>query len=498
LRWSPDGRDLIVWARGEGKDGVYTIPQLGGTVRRIAPGRFIACWSPDGTTIAVASYLVGKLWFYDRQGTQQRVISLDGVPWSIWDLDWSAANGLLLLVSSDPQGQYAIWTIRPDGTNQHLVLKDAAEIPTARWARDGHGIYYFRRLNQTDALHKIVIDRDRPEGPQVRTTLLSGLETDRSFALSADEKRLVYARAPYHSNIWTLDRANAAGQWTETKQLTNGTSLIERSSVSPDGRSVLVSIGRETLANLYTLPVSVGPPRPLTTFDAFSVGGAWSPDGQRVAFASTEGGKARVWIVGARGDAARPVSSGRLSESFEVAWSPGPRILYQQAGNQNYYELNPDTGEERLLVKDSSVGWVFSPVYSRDGRYVAVMWSRRPARGIWVIDTITGEERLVYQTSALSARPIGWSPDGSRIYVSEAGKVTYRGLMLPVGETTSDARILTVSLTGGKVQTVAKLPFDEVGTVSMSPDARTFVFSVYSSRSDVWIVDNFDATNARH
>ena len=54
LRWSPDGSDLIVWARGGGHNGVYIVPQMGGTPRLIAQGMYIGCWSPDGSTIAVA------------------------------------------------------------------------------------------------------------------------------------------------------------------------------------------------------------------------------------------------------------------------------------------------------------------------------------------------------------------------------------------------------------------------------------------------------------
>ena len=45
---------------------------------------------------------------------------------------------------------------------------------------------------------------------------------------------------------------------------------------------------------------------------------------------------------------------------------------------------------------------------------------------------------------------------------------------------------------GGAAQAVVTLPFDEIGSVSMTPDGRRFVCTVYSSSSDVWIVDDFD------
>ncbi len=37
LRWSPDGSELLVWARGARYNGVYVIPQMGGTPRLVAP-----------------------------------------------------------------------------------------------------------------------------------------------------------------------------------------------------------------------------------------------------------------------------------------------------------------------------------------------------------------------------------------------------------------------------------------------------------------------------
>ena len=74
LRWSPDGTELIVWARGSGKNGVYVMPQLGGTPRRIAGGDlFIGCCSPVGSTIAVVG-ATGKISFFDKRGREQRSV----------------------------------------------------------------------------------------------------------------------------------------------------------------------------------------------------------------------------------------------------------------------------------------------------------------------------------------------------------------------------------------------------------------------------------------
>ena len=60
-------------------------------------------------------------------------------------------------------------------------------------------------------------------------------------------------------------------------------------------------------------------------------------------------------------------------------------------------------------------------------------------------------------------------------------------------ETLTEAKILMIPVNGGQPKTIASLP-SEIGGVSMTPDGRRFVYTVYSSRSDVWVVDNFDVS----
>jgi Tol biopolymer transport system component len=195
------------------------------------------------------------------------------------------------------------------------------------------------------------------------------------------------------------------------------------------------------------------------------------------------------------------LSSNDMSDTFELAWAPGSRILYQQAGNRDYYELDPDTRSERFLVRDSSVGWISHPVYSPDGERIAVSWTRPrdrpPNRGIYVIDVKDRREQLVFKTSPAgtvgdSVKPVGWSADSRSIYLLEGKVLNLRGPTAPGGETTTDARILRVAVTGGGAEAVMALPFEEIGGVSVTPDGRRVVCAVYSSRSDVWVVDNFD------
>src|SRR5687768_2741915 len=260
LRWSPDGSQLLYWARGAGHDGVYAIPQLGGIPRLISRRQFVACWSPDGQTIAVTSY-TGKISLHDLAGNELRTLTVHEEPWSIWDLDWSPANGLLLFVASDTHGAYTVWTITADGREQRKLFDASAEISAARWSEDGNAIYFLQRSNQTASLEKWW------PATGERKSLLSGLEAGHAFAISRDGTRLAYARAPFYSNLRRLDVSSG-----ETTELTAGTSLIERPRMSPDGTRVLFNVGHPPHANLYTMPITGGPMTQLTFFDSFNVG----------------------------------------------------------------------------------------------------------------------------------------------------------------------------------------------------------------------------------
>jgi hypothetical protein len=89
-------------------------------------------------------------------------------------------------------------------------------------------------------------------------------------------------------------------------------------------------------------------------------------------------------------------------------------------------------------------------------------------------------------------KPVGWTADARSILVVEAKPLNFRGLTAPNGETMTGARIVQVPVNEGPVKPVVTIPFEEIGGVSMTPDGRRFVCAVYSSRSDVWVVDDFD------
>jgi serine/threonine protein kinase/Tol biopolymer transport system component len=487
-RWSPDGVEIAAWRDDPPQFGTFLIPRLGGPLRLIVSGAFM-CWSPDGSQLASAwGNEGGILRIMDRSTGDVRTVHLSGFRW-LRGIDWSAGSNSLAVLTSLENGRQAIFTVRPNGSQQRKVIEED-RLDSPRWSPTGDGLYLLRTSRgRTQDVAKVAIDpkSGQAEGPV--SVLLNGLQAGDYFTVSADGTRLAYLRSQYYSNLWvaevqTPDKPKGAGKEPQTRPLTSGTSTFDSPTISPDGKWIAyVSDG-----HIYRMPMEGGVQTQLTFSSSTDFSPAWSPDGKRIAFGSGEGGVCRVWIVDADGANRRQFGKTQLQAfpSAQIAWSPGRQILYQNVGFRNFNILDPETGAEKPLTHKER-GYPFSPKYSPDGKNVVVSWQQRllMETRLWVISLIDNSETPLkggeLETGYLT--PAGWSLDGRLIYASIGNKM----VSIPAG--------------GGVLRTVFMSPREiasdsECGyrcsSAGVSADGKKFVFSVGETKSDVWVVDNFD------
>jgi Tol biopolymer transport system component len=402
------------------------------------------------------------------------------------DLDWSPASSFLAVLTTLENGRSAIWTVHPDGSQQHKVI-EKDRLASIHWSPAGNGIYFFHtRQGGTQDLLKVGLNAKSGQAKGPTSLLLSGLQTGGYFTVSTDGTRLAYTRFQAYSNLWlaqfqSSDNGKATGQELQKKPLTSGTASFDSPSISPDGKWIaFVDQG-----HIYKMPSEGGTSVQLTFSNATESSPAWSPDGKRIAFGSNVGGAYKDWVGDADGTNRRQFARTQLSAnpSGAVTWSPGNHILYQTPRNRNFNILDPETEEEKSLVQNESIGWLFNPIYSPDGMKVAAYWNRGLQRGLWLISLIDNSEILLRRGFS---RPAGWSPDGSSVYAyvppgpNDPNGVGSSVLSIPVGTTG-----------GGDPHTVFSIP-EYISAASVSPDGKKFVFSAMETKSDVWIVDNFD------
>lgn len=134
-------------------------------------------------------------------------------------------------------------------------------------------------------------------------------------------------------------------------------------AVSPDGRTLAV----DHLGVLWTLPVSGGAARRLTS-DVMDIAQPnWSPDGRRIAFQSYKDGNFHIWSCTADGTDLVQHTKGSFDHR-EPRFAPdGKSIAYStdQGGSYNIGLLDVASGRTRLLVMDAKDA--YEPSWSPDG-----------------------------------------------------------------------------------------------------------------------------------
>ncbi len=303
VRWSPDGRELLVAAALGGELGLWLIPRAGGFPRRITTAPialpFLASpmqsFSPDGRWIAYLSEHASatELWLWDRETGRQRPLTRLGN--HISSYSW-APDGASLLVASNRLGRYDVYRVGlPEGAATRLTDDARYEVSPVS-TPDGARVLYVR-LDEHWTDHQVVSIAAAGGGEQV-------IASDTDFF-------------DYHYGR------------------TFGTPII-----SPDGRTVLFRSHRSSWINYWAVPVAGGDPRQLCPQAADQSAAAWSPDGRRVAFVSNENGTLALWLCDADGSNAHALVRPDQGVCLAPAWSPdGATIAFLQSSPTDTQDL---------------------------------------------------------------------------------------------------------------------------------------------------------------
>ena len=281
--------------------------------------------------------------------------------------------------------------------------------------------------------------------------------------VSPDGKKVVYTvneavmtaeKSEFVTQIWMADIAGK-----RNVQLTFGEKSSTSPKWSPDGNWIAFTSNRkDNKNNLYLLNMSGGEAEPLTDVKSGVGNFEWSPDGRSIAFTMTDPktedeekndkGKndfrwvdenvklARLYVISLQKDANGKREPRKLTtENYQVDefdWSnDGSRIVFSHVKSPlaNDWTTSDvsivDVASGKVTVLANTGAAELSPVYSPDGKSIALIVTENPAvwagSGVIQIFAASGGQpkNLV---ASFDGQPdiAGWSSDGKRIYFSEA------------------------------------------------------------------------------
>jgi len=111
--------------------------------------------------------------------------------------------------------------------------------------------------------------------------------------------------------------------------------------VSPDGRTIVFDL----LGDLYTIPVTGGSARRITSGSGFDGQPRFSPDGKSIVFVSDRSGSENLYLVDPDGQHLRPLTRGPNQAFVSPTWTPdGQYVVVSKSNDLWLYHRNGGSG----------------------------------------------------------------------------------------------------------------------------------------------------------
>ncbi|MBV9181954.1 MAG: PD40 domain-containing protein [Acidobacteria bacterium] len=184
---------------------------------------------------------------------------------------------------------------------------------------------------------------------------------------------------------------------------------------SPDGKNLaVVCTSSIAVYEIYTIPLSGGPPRSLASRMGYPQGLAWSNDGRKIIFSSDSGNGGELWQVDLEGTLAR-LPLGEDATEPAVAEREARLAYVHGSKTVNIWRigLRAPEGSPTRLIFSTHIQRV--PQYSPDGTKIIFESNRSGSHEIWIVDADGSNPVQLTSFNGPQTGAPSWCSDGHRI-----------------------------------------------------------------------------------
>jgi serine/threonine protein kinase len=476
--FSPDGNYLyyIRGARANAPGGLYQVPVLGGTSKKLLENVTRISFSPDGKRFAFERRYVREgedavmMVNADGSGVQKLATRkppdyfLPGVAWS------PDGQTIACPIGGFTGGHYrSVAVIQvSDGSQRPLTSHRWTDVQRLAWLSDGSGVITTANEQQGDQYQIWRISY--PDGEA--QTLTNDLSDYRYLSLTADSSALVAVLYDTSSNIWVA----AHGEWNNARQLTSSKSNGGFGSTwTPDGKIIYDSRAGGN-PDIWIVDADARNQKQLTDDVYTERSPCISPDGRHVVFDSSRSGTLQIWRIDIDGNKPKQLTAGA---GFNPHCSPdGKWVVYTTFGPGGFsiWKVPLDGGEPVPVINR----YALTPSVSPDSKLIACYYADEKTRGtkIALFPFEGGEPLKLFDFSqpAGGAPPVRWLPDGRALaYVSTLGGVS---------------NIWLQPVDGGAPTQLTDFKTDLIFSFDLSRDGKQLALSRGTENRDVILINN--------
>lgn len=217
--------------------------------------------------------------------------------------------------------------------------------------------------------------------------------------------------------------------------LTSYPGSVRMPAFSPDGERIAFAWtgapGRGVTWDIYVKAIGQEPALQLTRDPGEDNCPTWSPDGRQIAFLREKDRSVAIYVVSALGGPERKLVDVNYGRYFDLEWSPdgtllvfaektSPGVPYDSLVSTALFAISVETLEKRQLTFPTGGGSDHRFAFSRDGKTLAFLRHDAGAGvGILLLPLDGGEPRTIHVEPAWTGQ-LAWTADGrSLIFTSQ-------------------------------------------------------------------------------
>jgi ribosomal protein L13 len=252
-----------------------------------------------------------------------------------------------IVFSSKRDGNYEIYVMDADGSNQTRLTDNSAIDVSPVWSPDGTRITFMSYRDGNSEIY--VMDADGSN----QTRLTDNATGDWVPAWSPDGTKIAFSsNRDGGDEIYVMD-ADGSNQ----TRLTDNAYDDYAPAWSPNGTKIAFESKRDGNSEIYVMDADGSNQTRLTDNSASDTSSTWSPDGTKIAFSSNRDGGDEIYVMDADGSNQTRLTDNSASDA-SPAWSPdGTKIAFSsdRDGNEEIYVMDANGSNQTRLTDNSTI-----------------------------------------------------------------------------------------------------------------------------------------------